>query len=71
MEQLIRAFVILQRMNAKPVPPASEEHHFMEGVDVVPRADGHAFFLGKTDVVAGLLFHSSEDFLLIAREYPR
>ena len=43
------------------ITSACDGHHFMEGGDVIPCADGHAFFLGEANVIAALWFHARED----------
>ncbi len=35
----------------------------MKRFDIIPGTNGHAFFLGKTDVIACLLFHPRKDFI--------
>src|SRR5919108_2833590 len=51
-------------MNPKSIAFTSEEHHLVKGFDIIPGADGHALFLCKAYVVAGLLFHSCKYFFL-------
>src|SRR5688572_29500764 len=48
-------------MNAESIPTACDEHHLMEGFDIGPGTDGHAFFLSQPYVVARLLFHPCKD----------
>ena len=53
-------------MNAKAITTAGDLHHFVKAFEIVPRADGHTFFLGEANVIATLLFHASQDFILRA-----